>query len=329
MGAKHIVDTSEPLISVIIPFFASHDLLPQCLTSVAQHMSLPYEIILVDDGNANFDFTDIETTPHLTLARLPENRGLSAARNEGFKTAKGEWVLWLDSDDLLTGDPAAYFVAMGRAGSEQSEIILGTLSGNKVLPAFADRVPFSTRLGDDIKLVKTGTFSAHLYRTDFLRTHTITFPDGISAAEDLVFLMRVLAAAQNVTVSDVAVYRVTEREGSLSRQGLRFENYRMRFSKAAPLVMEALRDFPQARAARMSMIIKYGIAGLQKRLDTLTESEKSEAFAMLRAIVTGANLTSDMATDAGQAANVAWEPNIDEMAGLVNRGEQSAFLDRP
>lgn len=317
---------SAPLISVIIPFFASHGLLPACLASIAAHMSLPYEIILVDDGNIEFDFSEMEQTPYLTLVRLPRNRGLSAARNEGFKVASGKWVLWLDSDDLLIADPAAYVTEANSADTPEADIILGRLDGLQLAPAFAGRTPFATTFRDELKLAKTGTFSAHLYRADHLRTHGISFPEGVSAAEDLVFLMRVFAASNKLVVSDVAVYRVTERPGSLSRQGLSFESYRMRFGRAAPMVIEALAEFPEHRAVRLSMVFKYALQGLQKRLDALSEDQKHEAFQMLRHIVLEADLTSYMAAAARTTANVKWDESLEAGALTLASNNQHRFF---
>ncbi len=89
----------QPAISVIIPTFNRCSLLPRALDSVLAQTLPPTEIWVVDDGST-------DGTRNLIHARYPqtnylwqENLGVSAARNLGIKSAQGEWIALLDSDD--------------------------------------------------------------------------------------------------------------------------------------------------------------------------------------------------------------------------------------
>jgi hypothetical protein len=91
-----------PLISVVLPCFNAHRHLGQTLASVRAQTFRDFEIILVDDGSS-----DPETLAFLgcvgddvRLIRQP-NGGLPAARNTGFRHARGTYVLPLDCDDWL------------------------------------------------------------------------------------------------------------------------------------------------------------------------------------------------------------------------------------
>ena len=94
-----------PLFSIIVPVYNVQNYLADCIKSVAeQEGPRDWECLLIDDGS-----TDL--CPQLcdTFAReIPgvqvihrKNGGLAAARNTGLGAAKGDWVLFLDSDDAM------------------------------------------------------------------------------------------------------------------------------------------------------------------------------------------------------------------------------------
>ena len=90
------------MISVIIPVHDRKDLVGRAIRSVLAQTERDFELIVVDDGSADgtpecvlAEFGDDD----LALLRLPECRGVSAARNHGLAAARGEWIAFLDSDD--------------------------------------------------------------------------------------------------------------------------------------------------------------------------------------------------------------------------------------
>ncbi|MGA1862150.1 glycosyltransferase [Deferribacter thermophilus] len=89
------------MVSVIIPVKDRIDSLKDAIESVLWQTYKNFEIIIIDDGSS----IDIkkELTPYLNLIKfikLENNLGVSAARNTGIKAAKGEFIAFLDSDDL-------------------------------------------------------------------------------------------------------------------------------------------------------------------------------------------------------------------------------------
>jgi glycosyltransferase involved in cell wall biosynthesis len=85
-----------PKISVIIPVYNHANELADCLRSLEKQTFQDFEIIIVDDGSA-------EPVANATI-RFEKNRGAPAARNEGFRRAKGENVIILDADIVLRPD---------------------------------------------------------------------------------------------------------------------------------------------------------------------------------------------------------------------------------
>lgn len=95
------------MISVIIPVYNVEKYLRQCLDSVLAQTFTDMEIILVDDGSKDSsgeicrEYAVREARIH--LIRKP-NGGLSSARNAGLDIARGESVVFIDSDDMVTPD---------------------------------------------------------------------------------------------------------------------------------------------------------------------------------------------------------------------------------
>lgn len=86
-------------ISVVIPTFNRRRLLLECLKSVAAQHYAPHEIIVIDDGSTDGTYEALCAVPGVTVFRQ-ENAGQSAARDHGAKMATGEYLAFLDSDDL-------------------------------------------------------------------------------------------------------------------------------------------------------------------------------------------------------------------------------------
>ena len=89
-------------VSVIIPTYNRAEKLVRALASVLDQSVPPVEIIVVDDastdGTAQIDFARI--SPRISLVRCEENLGGAVSRNKGVQCAIGNWIAFLDSDDI-------------------------------------------------------------------------------------------------------------------------------------------------------------------------------------------------------------------------------------
>lgn len=97
--------TQTPSISVVIPFFRRQHTIAMTLESVMAQTLKPLEIIVVDDasGPEALEFLS-QFSDHIRLIALEKNGGVSVARNTGVQEAQGEYVAFIDSDDLWAPD---------------------------------------------------------------------------------------------------------------------------------------------------------------------------------------------------------------------------------
>jgi GT2 family glycosyltransferase len=101
---------SQPLISIITPVFdTSVPWLEEAVESVLAQAYENWELLLIDDGSSASDLLNALPTlaardRRITLARVGEHKGISAASNQGLGLARGEWVTFLDHDDVLEPD---------------------------------------------------------------------------------------------------------------------------------------------------------------------------------------------------------------------------------
>lgn len=119
-------DTSNIIVSVIIPIYNVEDYLRQCIDSVLYQTYRNLEIILVDDGSTDKSGKIAEKYSELDSRIVvihKDNGGLSDARNTGTSIAKGKYVFYLDSDDYIGSTAIEQLVTF--AESNDCEIVQG------------------------------------------------------------------------------------------------------------------------------------------------------------------------------------------------------------
>lgn len=97
---------TTPALSVLIPVHNGGAHLPRCLDALSKSDLQSYEVIVVDDGSTD-DSADAARARGFEVIRLDTRRGPAAARNEGARRARGNILLFLDSDVLVRADTLA------------------------------------------------------------------------------------------------------------------------------------------------------------------------------------------------------------------------------
>lgn len=217
----------EIKLSIIVPIYNVEKYLAECLDSILiQQLGISFEVILVNDGSTDKSI-DIATNYALAYPKKfilieQKNQGLSAARNSGLDVAKGDYVLFLDSDDCLEKDGLPKLIDI--ALTEKADVVVGnfikffndgTQKKNKNL------ISIDEAIGQDwlqLSLEKRKYMPAvwfKLYRREFLTNNKLYFVFGL-INEDQVFSTEVFLKAKKITAKDVVFYRYRVRPGSIS-----------------------------------------------------------------------------------------------------------------
>lgn len=95
-------------VSVIIPVYNVEDYLTDCLNSVLNQTLQQIEIICINDASTDNSLsilkTYVERDDRIKIIQMKQNQGLSAVRNSGLSIAEGEYIYFLDSDDMIVKD---------------------------------------------------------------------------------------------------------------------------------------------------------------------------------------------------------------------------------
>ena len=112
--------------SIIVPVYQAQSSLDRCIKSLLRQTLSDIEIILVDDGSTDqspsiCDHYEAED-PRIQVIHKP-NEGVSAARNDGLLAARGEWVIFCDSDDWM--EPYACELLCQTGTEKHVDVVLG------------------------------------------------------------------------------------------------------------------------------------------------------------------------------------------------------------
>lgn len=161
------------LISIVIPAFNAENFLPTAIDSALEavdHLSGNWEIILVDnnsrDGTLRIMHEYRDRLPGLITVTRAVRQGPPAARNEGLRLAKGEWIQFLDADDRLFPDKIRSQLALATARTEW------IISGYRHLYPDGqtdDTLPHSDPWKGLVFQWRIGQTSSNLYRRSTLR----------------------------------------------------------------------------------------------------------------------------------------------------------------
>lgn len=242
-------------LSIIIPVYNVEQYLQNCVQSVLTQTYQDLQVILVDDGS-----TDSSGILCDQLAQQDSriqvvhkvNGGLSDARNAGLKVATGDYVAFLDSDDVyLQADGLAQLMAVALA--EQPDVLL--FQAVDIYPhrqsarKAYDTDYLATHTGTEVfhQLVRTQSFNMsacfQLIRRDLLEQHQIYFEKGL-LSEDVDWSLRLWRYVNKVRAINLPLYGYQHREGSISTtytiRNLR--SYEHIFAKFVKLYQERVAD---------------------------------------------------------------------------------------
>ncbi len=221
----------NPKVSIIVPVYNVESYLAQCLDSLIEQTLTDIEILCLDDGSADGspELLDAYAAKDARIRALHrENCGVAETRNVGVGLARGEYILFVDSDDYIAQRTCEVLVAT--AEREGADIVV---FGGKTFPtlpwaddsfAWRDNVYHS---GVDALLYERGSIPLmcnKMYRTDFLRGNGLLLNPDLSLGEDHAFQFITFPLAKTVAFSKEMLYfyRVTSATMTYSNDRVRF-----------------------------------------------------------------------------------------------------------
>lgn len=215
-----------PLVSIIIPNFNRENIVGETVQNMLDQTHEPKEIIVVDDGSTDRSLEALEEFGDQIQVIAQKNAGPGAARNAGLRAAKGEFVQFMDSDDLaLPNKLATQVAALTKTGADiaigpwiQAKIndrqieLLGGVFQAKGLP--------EGDLAESLACDWAIMLQPSIFRRE-LAERVGGVPEQFCSPEDTAFLLKCLLAGAKVihTPDTLVLYRV-DNEGKLTGSGM-------------------------------------------------------------------------------------------------------------
>ena len=206
------------LVSILVPVYNVESYLSQCLDSLINQTYNNLQIVLIDDGSKDNSWSimqDYATKDNRIEIYHQENVGVATTRNNLLEKIKGEYVLFVDSDDWIELDMVEFLI--NKVKETKSDVVTcgnvindtpvsseynhKILLRNEAIERFLYHIEFRGSLWN--KLVKTSLF------------HNCKFHCGISLGEDALFCWHFLQYADKVLFTDRQLYHYRMNKDSI------------------------------------------------------------------------------------------------------------------
>lgn len=200
-------------LSIIIPIFNSEKYLCECLDSVLTCKNNDIEVILIDDGSTDNSYNickDYQKKDNRIVLLQQKNAGVSRARNHGLEVAKGEYIGFVDSDDLL----------------DENWYVILDLIKNCDIYYFSEKIPNCSKKEEIIRLITgysnenicfAGPFSKIL-KKELLINNKIFFNEKLINGEDMLFNLNSILCCSSFKTIKKSFYNYRNFTGSATKR---------------------------------------------------------------------------------------------------------------
>jgi glycosyltransferase involved in cell wall biosynthesis len=214
-------------ISVIVPVYNGEKYINNCIKSICSQTIKDIEIIIVDDGSIDNTYAilcDIKNTDARIVLHKQNNQGQSVARNIGIEMAHGDYIAFIDSDDLIecdmlerlysfAVDKECQIVCCGYLFVDEKNKILKKKTKYETTLMFDDSIFKDAVLVNNIKSVPWNK----LYLRSLIVENKIKFLVG-SLNEDFLFTIQASFHSKKVGFINTPLYKATVNPNSISRK---------------------------------------------------------------------------------------------------------------
>ena len=238
-------------VSIIVPAYNSEKFIEKCINTVAEQTYKEFEMIIINDGSTDstLDIINkcVEKYDWLRVITI-ENHGQGYARNLGIKEAKGDYILFLDSDDLLKQDTLEKTVS--KIEKNHSDLVMFdwerySNEDNKVRKAskkaFFNKNVLTGKDCIDILQLKAYYTVASLYSRKFLVENDIKYAEG-HIYEDNVFVVKVATRANKISFIKEPLYIVVSNDESDTQTSYDTDKHPKAYIEAIKECTEVLND---------------------------------------------------------------------------------------
>ena len=207
--------SSHLSISVIVPVYNAEKHLKDCIDCLlSQDFDQKFEILVIDDASTDKSQKIIKEykSPLIKLVSLKKNKGPASARNEGIKIAKGEYIYFLDADDLISKN--SFKILHGKAQANKLDLIM---SDKKVIESsknqrenvfvYNENIIFDSngidneikkRLFDPLYYHGLIGVTGRLIKRSIIESNNLFFQEGLRYLEDEIFSWDLISHCKKV-----------------------------------------------------------------------------------------------------------------------------------
>lgn len=225
-------------LSVIMPVYNGEKYLEEAINSVLNQTFNDYELLIIDDGSTDHSVEIIKKFKdyRIRLIKNKGNQGIAYTRNVGLKEAKGEYLAWMDCDDLI--EPDRFEIQINYLRKNKEVGICGT-----ALTRFGEGKPRISREYPDSNMIKAALLfypairpATAMYRMKMIKEANLTYDLRLAVAEDYDFYFEASFHFQIINLDQV-LYHYRSSESSImkiysERQKLLFDFHKIIYSKA-------------------------------------------------------------------------------------------------
>lgn len=268
-------------VSVIIPAYNVENYIGKCLKAIINQTYKNIEIIVINDNSTDNTKKVIEEYqnqfPNFSLINLDENKGVSNARNIGISIAKGEYIMFCDSDDWY--EENAVEILLKEAKDNNSEFVMAnhyiTRENSRIKINNSRYFKKKNITKEEIVAYMTLSSSVKLMKKSLFLDNNILYPTDIKRCEEFTVIPIVAYLSNNPIVLDDALYNYYQRSNSASNTktidtdffNITFERFKdkidkdkykeeLEFRAINHLLYGELLVMLKANASRKSMIAK-------------------------------------------------------------------------
>lgn len=207
-----------PNISIVIPVYNSEQYIFQCIESVIKQRFKDFEIILVNDGSNDNSLIICKqwskTDPRIKIIDK-ENGGVSSARNAGLKEAKGDWIIFIDSDDWINFEYLSTLINALDHYSIYVDWVTSGITYHYANGSVKKEVPkklglYITESHNGLLTITSQTLVTSpvgkLYRTSIIKNNKLFFDPRLSFGEDRDFNLRYISYCKNCLITSYNGY---------------------------------------------------------------------------------------------------------------------------